>query len=74
MEEIPTVVLRIKGVVLQSSLVVRWVKDLALSLLWLGSLCGLGLVLGPRNFSMLWAGQKRNKEVVFQAFSTGAGS
>ena len=37
-----------------SSLVVQWVKDLALSLLWLQSLLWRGFYPWPGNFRMLW--------------------
>ena len=38
------------------------VKDLALSLLRLKSLCGTGLISGPGNFPMLWAQPKKKKK------------
>ena len=39
----------------QSSLVAQWVKDLALSLLWLGSLLWHRFHPWTGKFSMLWA-------------------
>ena len=44
---------------LWSSRVAQWVKDLALSLLWLGSLLWYMFNLWPRNFCML---QERPKK------------
>ena len=38
-----------------SSLVVQWVKELALSLPWLSHSCGAGSNPWPRNFCMSWA-------------------
>ena len=40
----------------------QWVKDLALSLLWLGLLLGRGFDSWPRNFRMLWAQPERKKK------------
>jgi len=42
----------------RSSLVRQWLKDLALSLLWLGLLLWPGSDLWPRNFCMPWAQPK----------------
>ena len=40
----------------------QWVKDPALSLLWLGSLLWCSFSPWPRNFSMLWVWPKREKK------------
>ena len=45
----------------RSSLVAQRVKDLALSLLWLGSLTWLGFDLWPGNFCMPPVQPKNNK-------------
>ena len=47
-----------------SSLGVQWVKDLVLSLWWLGSLLWLRFDTWPRNFHMLrtWPKEKKKKE------------
>ena len=42
-----------------SCLVVQWVKDPALSLLWLGLLLWCGLQLWPGNFHMSWVPPKK---------------
>ena len=45
-----------------SSLVAQWVKDLALSLLWLGSLMWCGFHPWPGNFCTLWEQPKKKKK------------
>ena len=44
-----------------SSLVMQWVKDLALSLLWLGSLLWRRFDTWPGNFHMPWVQPKKEK-------------
>jgi len=46
------------NIILERSLMVQWVKDLALSLQWLGFLLWCGLVLWPGNFHMWWVWPK----------------
>ena len=41
---------------------VQWVKDPAFPLLWLRSLFGAGLILGPRKFFMPWVQAKKKKK------------
>ena len=48
----------IKTIVLRSSLVAQWVKDLALSLLWLRPLKWCRFDPWPGNFYMPWAPPK----------------
>ena len=45
-----------------SSLVAQWVKDMALSLEWLGSLLWLGFDPWPRNFHVSQAWPKKKKK------------
>ena len=50
-----------------SSLVAYWVKDLALSLLWLRSLCGMGLIPGPELSYATGTAKKERKSIMSQA-------
>ena len=48
-------------IICESSLVVQWVKDLVLSLQWVGSRLCHGFNPWPKKFNMLQAQRKRKK-------------
>ena len=54
-----TFLLKIKSTFLWSSLVAQQVKDLALSLLWLGSILWHDSIPGPGSFAFCGRGQKK---------------
>ena len=52
-------------VILGSSLAAQWVNDLALSLLWLGSLLGVGSIPGLRTSACCGCGQKKDVQYLY---------